>query len=198
MGRLFPSTGWATAWRWEEASSLLSVVFHLLFSQSGTACLPMCLPLYAAVQGRSSHHMEPEGSVRAWNSANTQHFSDTLLHSYTSLFPLGFKMTSWLWTQTEQFIYLCKAERWQTLCKMDTYVTACQNDLHWYLSALFSLLIITKSYSSPPSPPPPQDYIRNVLQDWSETCQLSELFYFFGLFWFFGTCHVWNLKHGSP
>lgn len=75
-GLSFLSAGRATAWRWEDASSSLSLLFHLLFSQSVAARLPLCICLHAAVQGRSFRRMDAAGALRAQTSADAKHFSD--------------------------------------------------------------------------------------------------------------------------
>lgn len=66
--------GWATAWRWEDASSLLSILFCFSFY---SICCCMSPSLFAAVHGRT---FSPHGSTQTSTDANTLW--------------LGFKMTS--------------------------------------------------------------------------------------------------------
>lgn len=61
------SAGWATAWRWEDASSSLSLLFHLLFSQSVAACLSICNVSRLCSAGEE---FSPHGTRRHGRSTN--------------------------------------------------------------------------------------------------------------------------------
>lgn len=87
-GPSLSSAGWATAWRWEDASSSLSCLYRFLFSQSVAEGLPRC---YLSVCCSSGEEFSPHGSRRHGNYTN-------LLWRYILWLWLWFKSASCLRT----------------------------------------------------------------------------------------------------